>query len=239
MHKQGNKMLDKVVRDYACEQFVLVPSEPEHQSLYDFFENCCKDINLWSKLDKHGSLDRDIMGTSLLRTCRTGIAQVDHTDISLCKKDTFEGNKVIEPISVIIQLEGSSELFINVSANDHCKQYLAERKFGKNDAISLSDVYQDYKSPSPEIREIISLSAEMMYVGSAKNVHGGHVAHVMTNRRLRGSLPIKDLLDSNYEAVYIVSSQCGVTPDLFLGKSILEEYMDELKTPNFKNKSSK
>ena len=61
-------MVNKVVRDYAREHFVLVPSEPEHQILYAFFENCCKDINLWNKLDKYGSLDRDILGTSVLRT---------------------------------------------------------------------------------------------------------------------------------------------------------------------------
>ena len=239
VQKKGNKIFDKVVRDYAREHFILVPNEPEHQIIFEFFENCCKDINLLTKIDQHGSLDRNILGTSLLRTCRTGIAQVDHTDFSLCKKETFDGKKIIEPISVIIQLEGSSELFINVSANDHCKQYLAECKFGKNDGISLSDIYQHYKPPTPEIRDIVKLTAGMAYIGCAKNAHGGHAAFNLTNRRLHGNIPVKDLLDYNYDDVYIVPSLYGVTPDLFIGEPILEKYNDEPKTPIRKNKSSK
>ena len=93
VQKKGKTIFDKVVRDYAREHFLLVPNEPENQIIFEFFENCCKDINLLTKIDQHGSLDRNILGTSLLRTSRTGIAQVDHADFSLCKKETFDGKK--------------------------------------------------------------------------------------------------------------------------------------------------
>ena len=90
-------------------------------------------------------------------------------------------------------------------------------------------IYNDYKSPIPEIRNFFTLTAGMIFFWSAKIVLGGHAAYDLTNRRFHANLPVKDLLDYDYSTVYIVPSQYGVTPELFLGKPILEEYENKLK----------
>ena len=184
------------------------------------FEFCLSIIDFMID-DCMPDLDRKNIRAGILKTTLANLGQVDHFDWLTFRYPQLEKPTqkwiIKDSMSVVIQLEGESDIFVNVSAHTFLKKQLSkldvDKQF-KSGYVDIQEIMGEYEVPVVEERKLVHLVPGTVLIFFGNLPHGGFAASNLVNRRIHMYLPIlgSKVLD---EQVVVVNSNSALQADFF------------------------